>query len=443
MKPPLASAVLRRNAPRETLGQTFQHRNRYDKLRDVSPAISVRSRSDSITSQKRKAGTGDDLLSGELNAAKVCRVDEDEAEEIAKLDSKMSKVSTMCGKMLTSVQQLEIQDPLRVILADLIETVRITNEVQEELHTKLKAKKCSHVQGNEYISSMWESSDFPAHPPPAGGKNSGNRRQKLSGGLVHMAADDRGRLVGRHGAQPVRSETEEEKKHRKFQEAIKEAERSTLCFNLDMGNTPIMNKVTISERASLALTKMATIVEGKGKSIPSPEIIESLDDVTSMVTNMELYGSKTQTYKGKDSTGFCTVPVKYQFKDKEQKTYAEKTLRDLCKVKCSTPYPAIVRECIKQVVEHVRASHPSDYVRVNVVPKEFSLKVSRRPPGKDCPWVEYPDLLRLPDQAIDVNARKVPTGLRMFFLAEEPLEDMVTSPTVAPATNGKSNKEKK
>ena len=240
-----------------------------------------------------------------------------------------------------------------------------------------------------------------------------------------------------------RSETEEEKKHRKFQEAIKEAERSTLCFNLDMGNTPIMNKVTISERASLALTKMATIVEGKGKSIPSPEIIESLDDVTSMVTNMELYGSKTQTYKGKDSTGFCTVPVKYQFKDKEQKTYAEKTLRDLCKVKCSTPYPAIVRECIKQVVEHVRASHPSDYVRVNVVPKEFSLKVSRRPPGKDCPWVEYPDLLRLPDQAIDVNARKVPTGLRMFFLPEEPLEDMVTSPTVAPATNGKSNKEKK
>jgi hypothetical protein len=31
----------------------------------------------------------------------------------------------------------------------------------------------------------------------------------------------------------------------------------------------------------------------------------------------------------------------------------------------------------------------------------------------------------------------------MFFLPEEPLEDMVTSPTVEPATNGKSNKEKK
>ena len=95
---------------------------------------------------------------------------------------------------------------------------------------------------------------------------------------------------------------------------------------------------------------------------------------------------------------------------------------------------------------HVRASHPEDYVRVNVVPKEFSLKVSRRPPGKDCPWVEYPDLLRLPDQALDVSARKVPIGLRMFFLPEEPQEDMVTSPVSPVPTSGspgKAHKEKK
>jgi hypothetical protein len=383
---------------------------------------------------------GDDLTFGDLNAAKVCRVDDNDDEEIAKLDSKMSKVSTMCGKMLTSVQQLEIQDPLRVILADLIETVRITNEVQEELHNKMKAKRAS-PQSSEYVSSIWDASDFPAHPPPAGGKKNVNSRQKLTGGLVSMSVDDRGRFD--NPKHTYRVETEEEKKVRKFQEAIKEAERSTLCFNLDLGNTPIMNKTTISERASLALAKMAAKVEGKGKAIPSQDKIESLDDVTSMVTNMELYGAKTQTYKGKDSTGFCTVPVKYQFKDRDQKTYAEKTLRDLCKVKCSTPYPAIVRECIKQVVEHVRASHPSDYVRVNVVAKEFSLKVSRRPPGKDCPWVEYPDLLRLPDQAYDVSARKVPNGLRMFFLPEEPQDDMVTSPVPTSASPGKAHREKK
>ncbi len=225
MKPPLASDVLRKSAPRETLGQSFQHRNRFDKLRDNSPAPSIRSRSDSVVSQKRKAGTGDDLMLGDLNAAKVCRIDDYDDEEIAKLDSKMSKVSTMCGKMLTSVQQLEIQDPLRVILADLIETVRITNEVQEELHTKMKAKRAS-TQGNEYVSSIWDASDFPAYPPPAGGKKNGSSRQKLTGGLVSMSVDDRGRFD--NSKQTTRVETEEEKKVRKFQEAIKDAERSTL-----------------------------------------------------------------------------------------------------------------------------------------------------------------------------------------------------------------------
>jgi hypothetical protein len=103
MKPPLASDVLRRNAPRETLEQTFQHRNRYDYLRDVSPAPSNRTRSDSVASQKRKVGECEDPYFAELNAAKVCRVDENDDEEVAKLESKMSKVSTMCGKMLTSV----------------------------------------------------------------------------------------------------------------------------------------------------------------------------------------------------------------------------------------------------------------------------------------------------------------------------------------------------
>jgi hypothetical protein len=435
MKPPLASDVLRRNAPRMMLGHTFQHRNRYENLRDISPAPSARMRSESVASQKRKVGDCDDLYTFDSNAAKVCRIEGNEDEEIAKLESKMSKVSTTCGKLITSLQQISVDDSLRALLADLIEAVRMSNEAQEEMHNRYKSKIAALIDANNDRScgsSMWVSSDFPAPPPPARSDKTVNnviKRKKPTGGLVSVSADERGKLDGSKPPQQQKpQETEDEKKVRKFQEAIRDAERSTLCFNLDMGNTPIMNRDTITERASLALTKMAANVEGKGRSIPCAETIESLDDITSMVTNMELYGTKTQTYKGKYSTGFCTVPVKYQFKDRDQKAYAEKTLREVCKVKCTTPYPAIVRECIKQVVDHVRKSHPDDYVRVNVVAKEFSLKVSRRPPGKDCPWVDYPDLLRLPDQAMDVATRKVPQGLRMFFLPEESMDEMVTSP---------------
>ncbi len=33
--------------------------------------------------------------------------------------------------------------------------------------------------------------------------------------------------------------------------------------------------------------------------------------------------------------------------------------------------------------------------------------------------IEYPDLLRLPNQAWDVTVKKVPKGLKMFFLPSE------------------------
>jgi hypothetical protein len=111
MKPPLASTVLRKNAPREIVGQTFEHRNRYEKLRENSPASSYRSRLDSNASQKRKVCDEDDITTVSSQREKVCRIDPQEEEEIAKLESKISKVSTMCGKMLTSVQQLDIDDP--------------------------------------------------------------------------------------------------------------------------------------------------------------------------------------------------------------------------------------------------------------------------------------------------------------------------------------------
>jgi len=97
------------------------------------------------------------------------------------------------------------------------------------------------------------------------------------------------------------------------------------------------------------------------------------------------------------------------------------------------------------VVDHVRSTHKEDFVRVSVISKEFSLKVSRRPPGKDLPWVDYPDLLRLPDEAWDVSAKKVPDGLRMFYL---PLdtdggEEMFVSPSRGEKSKSNSSPSKK
>jgi hypothetical protein len=93
----------------------------------------------------------------------------------------------------------------------------------------------------------------------------------MVGSLFSSQVDERGKFLESSNSNSKKVETDEEKKVRKFAEAIKDAERSTLCFNLNMGNKPIMNKTTISERATLALTSMAAKVEGKNSAVPSPE----------------------------------------------------------------------------------------------------------------------------------------------------------------------------
>jgi hypothetical protein len=211
-----------------------------------------------------------------------------------------------------------------------------------------------------------------------------------------------------------------------------------------MGYVPLQNKVTIQEKASLALTSMAAKKENKHTAVPSSDAIAAIYDFTSMVTNMDFYGSNTKQYKGKTDKPFCTVPVRYQFKDRDVRTFAEKTLRDTCGVQCSTPHPTIVCECIKQVVEHVKKSHPDDYVKVNVMTKDLCLKVARRPKGKDEEWTYYSKNVPLPELALDVNVRKVPEGFKLEYLPEEcEVNDVDMSCNESPKKSQQSSSPKK
>ena len=112
------------------------------------------------------------------------------------------------------------------------------------------------------------------------------------------------------------AESQEEADHRRFKEAVKEAERSTLIFNLDMGKVPLMNQENISKKATLALTSMAAKKEGKSTSTPREEAVAAIDDILSITTGMDLFGKSTKSYTNSmdsNSGAFCTIPVKYSF----------------------------------------------------------------------------------------------------------------------------------
>jgi hypothetical protein len=121
---------------------------------------------------------------------------------------------------------------------------------------------------------------------------------------------------------------------RKVKQAIREAERKTLIFNLDMGNAPTMNKDTLSRKVTLALGAKATAGE-HDYDIKDAE--EAIDDILSC-TKLDFLGTKTKKFSNKRNPQdprndtFCTIPVKFEFKDKDTRIEAEKALRKICKV---------------------------------------------------------------------------------------------------------------
>jgi hypothetical protein len=104
----------------------------------------------------------------------------------------------------------------------------------------------------------------------------------------------------------------------------------------------------------MALSAMAAKLDKNTGTTPTTESVEAIDDVLSMVENMEVYGNETKTYKHPSDGAFCTVPVKYEFETPAIKFKAEKVLRKVCGAQCTTPYPVGVRECIKQIVTVVK-----------------------------------------------------------------------------------------
>jgi hypothetical protein len=231
-----------------------------------------------------------------------------------------------------------------------------------------------------------------------------------------------GGTVTREATAAAKTAPEPEPEVKRFRDAIRDAERSTLVLNLNMGRIPIMNKETLAKKATLALTAAAAKKEAEteksNRTVPSSDAVAAIDDVLSIVKNYSFYGSGTKTYKNpKDelSGSYCTAPVKYEFKDKETRTAAEKILKTTCGISCTTPYPAMVRECIRQIIDKVKTQYPDNFIRVAVDTGKMVFKVARKPP-KDAPdnsWKYGKVDIPIPPAALDISRRWAPKDFKI------------------------------
>jgi hypothetical protein len=149
---------------------------------------------------------------------------------------------------------------------------------------------------------------------------------------------------------------------------------------------------------------------------------------------VEFFGRKTKTYtnpKDEKSGSYCTVPVRYEFSSREERFEAEKYLKDKCGIHCSTPYPIILRECIRQISDKVCKDFPGNHVKVNVDTGKFCLRVATRPPSdsnRQNKWEFFERSIPLPEAVLNVEAKKVTEGFKVEYFTPGPDKGLAGSP---------------
>jgi hypothetical protein len=193
-------------------------------------------------------------------------------------------------------------------------------------------------------------------------------------------------------------------KKKKFVQEVKDAERSSLIFKINMGPVAIMNPETMRKKFSMDLAVRATAVDGAPEGRPTAEVAAQLDDALGMVTKMEYFGKETKKAKkkGKDAgdEDFYTIPVKLSFRDKETRDAADGRMRKLCKTGGTIPYHRTLRNVINKVIMDAKDKYKGSFIQVKVDADKFRLRVSRREDGV---WHNNIELIDLPEEVLDLS----------------------------------------
>ena len=175
-------------------------------------------------------------------------------------------------------------------------------------------------------------------------------------------------------------QTKEAAQRNKVKQVLKEAEKRTLCFNLDLGTVPTMNKQTLAKKVTLALHEKA---QAGDHDYNTGDAEELLDDMLSCA-NLEFLGTGTRKFhnkrddKDKRNGNMCTMPVRLDFKSKEIRIQAEDTLRKICKVSCATPYPRKLRSLLDEVLKEGKKAYSKCYIRTKVNYENLTIEAHAR-----------------------------------------------------------------
>jgi hypothetical protein len=285
-----------------------------------------------------------------------------------KTEEQLKEAKVVIEQVKVEVDKIQDPGPLKAVLDGLVKWMGLTTSIQENT---------ASVMLDEFARKAARSGGAGANLPPETSKNPVEKNKQGNGS----------------------DQEPEDPRKKKFAQAVKEAEKATLVFNMDMGSVSVMNPATMNRKFSLALKAKAAEVDGGVNGEPKADTVVQLDDTLSMVKHMDFFGKATKKAKDKD---FFTIPVKLAYKDRDTRIAAEQNLRKLCKVSCTTPYHSTLRDFMKKIMDEAKAKYKNSYIQTKVDVDGMSLKVSYRQDGV---WYNNVEVVELPDSVLDLTSK--------------------------------------
>jgi len=331
----------------------------------------------------------------------------------------LDKAKEMMAKLKLDIEQTDLDPAIASLLngfGDILTVLRISQEsivaaMKDNTETAVAQEELNAYEGDNTSSASYLAGQFSSDMQVLG---TFAKRTCVDSGNGRMARPTSNPTIYIDSAQPpLRTEQQEPAdplaaKRKKFREEVELAERSTLVINLNLGRTKVINPETISTNVTKALSAMAAKIEKEESGAPCDDTMAIIDDIFSVTKSMRLYGKATRSVRSaKDKSingSYCTIPVCYEFSDRDTRFYAEDALRKHCGVQCSTPYHPTLREAIRQIIAQVKEIHGNCLVKVLVDTRRMVFKVSHRA-TKDGEWQRWPKTFDIPEECLDIDVR--------------------------------------
>jgi hypothetical protein len=141
----------------------------------------------------------------------------------------------------------------------------------------------------------------------------------------------------------------EEPRTAELKAALTKAEKTAVVFDADLGQSLVANRVTLSGAFAAGL-KAATVKVAEESGEDVNEGIRIVNDALSCADDLEFAGQTSYPKIDKRDPAnpvtlpFCTMPVRLEFPNRNNRIHFEKTLKKHCDLKATMSLPAPIRK---------------------------------------------------------------------------------------------------